>query len=375
MFRKMIALLTVFAMLVPLSSAVAAEESASQPTIEEILNSYHEKAFAAKTAEESGGASTYARSGSGSSQTLEQETVAELTAAGYEAYNVTGDNYETLEETLHTDFAEMGLDPNCSYIIVFSGEESGNDSNTNPNSRIIDLPAYDDFDGDAGSDSSYIFYSEHGGYYQVRQITITASQDSGYAAEEAVDLLSNPYSNNFSGRLLEHIFFSALDTATESNYGTILSLLGVELINSDLAQQARIEVNVGANRTRKYTQIFDEDDSYAGGGRWLTCFSTEYVRVNTYVDVHYYDPQLNGFRNYQSDHKVEYLYCPSYLYPSQQNECAVEAYIAASVSPDGSIVILHELINDINIYVVDEQGNYLNNSPVITIRPYIGTTP
>lgn len=81
MFQKMIALLVIFAMLVPLSSAVAADEPTSQPTIEEILNGYHEKAFAAQTAEENGGASAYARSGSGSSQTLEQETVAELTAA------------------------------------------------------------------------------------------------------------------------------------------------------------------------------------------------------------------------------------------------------------------------------------------------------
>jgi hypothetical protein len=39
--------------------------------MEEILNGYHEKAFAAQTAEENGGTSTYARSGSGSSQTLE----------------------------------------------------------------------------------------------------------------------------------------------------------------------------------------------------------------------------------------------------------------------------------------------------------------
>ena len=33
MFKKMIALLVIFAMLVPLSSAVAADENTSQPTI------------------------------------------------------------------------------------------------------------------------------------------------------------------------------------------------------------------------------------------------------------------------------------------------------------------------------------------------------
>lgn len=138
--KKVIALILVCCMVLPMFSASAVEESAARPTIEEILNGYHEKAFAAQTAEENGGASTYSRSGSGSSQTLEQETVAELTAAGYEAYHVTGDNYEALEETLHTDFAEMGLDPNSSYVVIISGEESDNNPNSNPNSRVIDPP-------------------------------------------------------------------------------------------------------------------------------------------------------------------------------------------------------------------------------------------
>lgn len=137
MFQKMIALLVIFAMLVPLSSAVAADEPTSQPTIEEILDGYHEKAFAAQTAEENGGASAYARSGSGSSQTLEQETVDELTAAGYEAYNVTEDNYEALEESLHTDFSEMGLDPNSSYVVVISGEDPSGISSE----KVSPLPA------------------------------------------------------------------------------------------------------------------------------------------------------------------------------------------------------------------------------------------
>ncbi len=73
-------------MLVPLSPVVAADETTVTPTIEEILNSYHDQAFEAQSAEENGDASTYARGGS--NQTLEQETVDALTDAGYEAYAV-----------------------------------------------------------------------------------------------------------------------------------------------------------------------------------------------------------------------------------------------------------------------------------------------
>ena len=106
--EKITALALIFAMLLPVSSALAADEQKVTPTIEEILNSYHEKAFEAQTAEERGGASTWS---SRSGKTLEEETVDELTAAGYEAYNVTSENYEALEEALQTDFASMGIDP------------------------------------------------------------------------------------------------------------------------------------------------------------------------------------------------------------------------------------------------------------------------
>ena len=84
MTKKIIALTVLFAMLVPFFSAAAADEPTSQPTIEEILNEYHQKAFDAQVAGQQAGASTYSRN-SGSTNTLEQETVDTLTAAGYEA--------------------------------------------------------------------------------------------------------------------------------------------------------------------------------------------------------------------------------------------------------------------------------------------------
>ena len=76
--KKLIALLTVFAMLVPFVPAVAANDTPARPTVET------------------------------------------LNEAGYEAYNVTADNYDTLEDQLQTDFAEMGLDPNGSYKRCYS---------------------------------------------------------------------------------------------------------------------------------------------------------------------------------------------------------------------------------------------------------------
>ena len=45
MLKKSISMMLIFAMLVPVSSAVAADNDPVTPTIEEILNEYHEKAF------------------------------------------------------------------------------------------------------------------------------------------------------------------------------------------------------------------------------------------------------------------------------------------------------------------------------------------
>lgn len=122
MKRKLIAFALVFAMLVSLSLAVAADAVSEPPTIEEILNEYHLKAFDSQTQGDTDTASTWSRRGS-NAKTLEQETVDTLTDAGYEAYNVTTDNFEYLEAELNTDFAGMGLDPNGSYIVVIHGEE------------------------------------------------------------------------------------------------------------------------------------------------------------------------------------------------------------------------------------------------------------
>ena len=101
-------------------SAANDTEPTETRTVEDILNEYHEKSFALETAE--AGTNPAFRSGrSGSSgKSLEEETVEELTAAGYEAYHVTSSNYGELEANLHTDFADMGLDPEGSYIIVLT---------------------------------------------------------------------------------------------------------------------------------------------------------------------------------------------------------------------------------------------------------------
>lgn len=124
--EKMIALMLSVLIPVGMSIPVFAAQNEEGPvkTVAEILNDYHAKSFEKQIAQESETVRAYARSSGSAEKTLEEETVEELTAAGYEAYNVTSSNYEELEASLKTDFEDLGLDPNESYIIVISGEEA-----------------------------------------------------------------------------------------------------------------------------------------------------------------------------------------------------------------------------------------------------------
>ena len=363
MFKKMIAMFIVCAMLVPLSPAVAADEPTSQPTIEEILNAYHAKAFEAQAAEENGGAATYSRRSS--TQTLEQETVAELTAAGYEAYNVTGENYETLEETLNTDFAEMGLNPDSSYVVVISGEDPAAQSNAN--ARAIDPPTADNLDGDISSGTSFLYHSDGSTDYLMRRITITAANDSGYLFSDEHDLINDSSSIEFIERILNHIISTYLDDKSGCSLGTILGLLGVDFVDIAPSQYCTIKLYVGANRSRTYTQVFHYDASKESGGTWVSHYSVEHARVATHVHGQYYDSAIDGFVSYTSPDAIKHFYSENYYNHTAQNE------FAAAYAYDNSMV--DELIGDIYVHLTDAQGNILGNGPIFVFREYVGTKP
>lgn len=169
--KKLISALLVCCMVLLMFPASAAEEAAAQPTIEEILNEYHAKAFEAQSAGDSGSTSTWSRN-TGSSKTLEQETVDTLTEAGYEAYNVTAENYASLEADLNTDFAELGLDPDGSYIMVINGDAS---QRAIGDSEIVPTPG----GTEGGSGIRHTYGDET---YTMRSVTIASTADAALQA-------------------------------------------------------------------------------------------------------------------------------------------------------------------------------------------------
>ena len=264
MKKKIIALTLIFAMLVPFVPAAAAEETAARPTVEEILSQYHQAAFEAEmNGEESAAYSP--RSGS-NGPTLEQQTVDTLNEAGYEAYNVTADNYDTLEEQLQTDFADMGLDPEGSYIIVIHGEE---EQSPNGNARLGDLilPPHEWEPGDgAGGDFTHTY---NGTTYIMRYITVTAvdnANDINYNKAAQIDLLQT-YGDTFFTNVADTAISMVLDEIFEDLYiGTFLSIMGLSTGADYTVHTGTLTFHAGASWNRRFIQVrLNSSDSWRNG--------------------------------------------------------------------------------------------------------------
>lgn len=323
MYKKLIAMIMVCAMLVSISPAVAAEDAPVKPSVEEILNDYHQKAFESQNSEKLGTATTNTnRSGA---KTLEQETVDTLNAAGYEAYNVTASNYDTLEAQLNTDFASLGLDPDCSYIVVISGEESENTNGARGygDNLITPSPWPDD-----GGDGNLFSYTYEGTTYTMRYLTITADDDPAYAKADFYNCLHSNALDNIENSLNAIIFVSAdyiLNTFAPIYLGTIASICGLSLVDFGTASHSTLILNGGASWTRTYTQVWNGYyESWANG----SC--VEYVETLSFVSGMYYDRTLNRMKSVPNDESEATLYSEHYYDMTWRKEEAAKSYYHAT---------------------------------------------
>lgn len=286
-------------------TAVNSEETTggdteATPTIESILNDYHAKS-AALSAASTADASTYSRTVSEDPQDqLKQETIAELYAAGYAAYDLNSSTYQSLERQLSTDFSAMGLDPDGSYIVVISGEEdTQNQTSPGNNSRVITLPPHV-WEGD---DVPYFSYTYNGTVYNMRYLTVTGSYDNGLAARVEIDLI-----NDFTGTKFEKLMHSVVAVATSAvedflYLDTISALISYPIPEPEDSDSMDFEA--GSVWSVKYMQVCN-----VGDDEWVSSASVEYVSM--YYSVTYtYLTTVNGVSAYdsifdESDHEIQY---------------------------------------------------------------------
>lgn len=249
-----------------------------------------------------------------------------LNAAGYEAYNVTSDNYDALEGELQTDFKDMGLDPNGSYIIVISGEDSENSSSAN--SRAVSLPEQDIID-DSGSSFLY-YYDIYDRYYTLRYFTVTCTD--GEVSSDA-DLLSN-HGTSFVNQLANSsVSWGVTHSTFRENYGVLRTLMG--LSSSATYSNGQLSLYGEATWTRKYVQVYDEQVS-----AWCSPFYTEYASTKFTFTGRYYNNTTYSYNSVSSS-KNATIYGIYYNDTDALKELAVLSFHGINESHDvtGSLLV------------------------------------
>ena len=325
-------LILLFTMAVPALATTNDTEPTDTRTVEEILNEYHEKSFAAEMEEKSGNPSVYSRQAN-SGKSLEEETVEELRAAGYEAYHVTSSNYDALEDSLKTDFGEMGLDPNGSYIITISGEPSGD-------ARSVDPPSEDYYDG--GGSGSYFLYTYGNTTYKMRYLTISPSTAGGTSQTKHKDMLGGFDFGAFLARLVDTYIAYRLDRLTGKFYlGTVLSICGVSVADIADEETAQLDYYATVNWTRSCTQIYVE-----GMEAWETRNIVDYASMHRTWTGHYFSNSLLRIKTIDQYDSNSH-YSPHYFDYDWRKEQAVLAY--------NNYTVYDEYVGNMEVYSTLEQ--------------------
>ena len=273
--KKLFAILLTIAMLLPLCTPIAATET-QPPTIDEILNDYHEKLLFPEKYNTDADSAMYSSQKDSNSQTLEQQTVAKLTDAGYTAYNVTAENYNDLQNLLMTDFSEMGLNVAGSYIIVTG--RNANASRFNPNSRWSQLPEPSLQDPDSGGP---FLYTYEGNSYSMQYIYVTGSDLMLSKSVDLMETLGETLLNN----ILNSVVSAYLDSISGPlALGTVASLFGFDITSEYSCDNSSLVMVGSATWTRRYIQVWDEQFEL-----WRNASYSEYARTRTTCTGHFYD--------------------------------------------------------------------------------------
>lgn len=342
MVRKLISITLCAVMLlcmgVPAFAVTNNNEPTETRTVEDILSEYHEKCFAERIAQETDTPMIYSRQATNNGKSFEEETVEELTAAGYEAYNVTGSNYDALEEALNTDFADMGLNRDGSYIIVISGEDTPNGS-TNPNSRGGEGPDQDFLDP-GGGESFLYYYRPYDKYYTMRYFTITGEY---YHLTKEADLMKT-LGETFVNNMLNHMVTVFLDSVSDPlRIGTVASLFGFDITAKYSTRSSSLMVQGASHWTRRYIQIFDEQVA-----AWNNTSYSEYSRTTTLCSGLFYNNSTNSTETYIWN-RTDTVYSPYYNNTDQLKQNAVASF--SSGNP------INDRTGNISLTFIDKDGN------------------
>lgn len=301
MKRKLIALLMIIVTMLSLALPAFADSGAST-SMEDILVEYHSDAMklseSAPSAYRTGKAST-------SLDELTANTVSKLRRIGYDAYTLSSKTYEALEKSLDTDFSEIGLKKDCTYIVVLGDEPMGGAQAQST----------------TGSAFTYTYNSKQ---YKLRRVTITSADDSSYGKSSYKDLLTS-HTKAFIENMLNSVISIVLDAISKKlPLGTIASIFGLKLANFENCNNATMLFQANTAWTRIYTQAYDDNM-----GQWVYGSMVEYVKQTCYIRGDRYNSTINNYEEYSSDKKTNTTYTEHYNSTTWKNEQAIISLIGS----------------------------------------------
>ena len=336
MFKKFVSIQVILTFLFLLALPVFAKgidenapiESECQPTLEEILDEFHNASFQIQTGNNSN-TRTYDNTISSALGNIRCNTVQTLQNAGYDAYDVNPDTYEILETTLNTDFSAINLDPTSSYIIVVEGE----DGDVAPASAV------------GGTAGPTFTHTSGGVTYTMRYLTVTANDNPEYGMSSYVNLLSST-SQTLIQNCLDAVIVAYIDAIAGVPLGTVASICGLSISDFAPAQRATLIMHGATNWTRKFTQVWDPNLE-----GWMFAACVEQVKTLSYISGDYYDATTNSYQQVPQDKVSKTKSSSHYLDYTWRKEKAVLGYLLyntqydltgnVTYSYDGRIVITH----------------------------------
>ena len=319
MFASGLAATMMFAMFqIPVSASAVPET-----TKEEILQNYLEEMMQLK--------SNNISVASTESLNLKDETIAKLNAAGYEAYSVSPDTYEEVEAILNTDFSDINLDPNCSYIITLGNEET------------------------RGKNSSAYSYAKSGTSYTMRTVTVTADDDYRYYQTNDKDLMET-YADSLIRNVINTGISAYADYVTGPlHFGTILSVIGFDVTDFVTNNNNSIRVDGSVAWTRYFTQVLSPYDN-----QWYYGSSTETAYTLVSYSGHRYNPNTNRPETIPAHETSDTLESPHYDYGNWDEENAVIGFLGGYT--------VYDTTGDITLRYEENVGSAVAGDEIFTLR-------
>lgn len=231
---------------------------------------------------------------------IQTDTVKLLNNAGYYAYDVNPDTFETVETSLKTDLEAAGLNPEYSYIILVEGE------NDNLASRSAVSPSFS--------------HTYNGNTYTLRWFTVYASDDPLMGKASDVNVLSST-----SQTIIKNCLDAAISTYISSvskTLGTVASICGLSISNFAPAQTATMRLNGATNWTRRYTQVWSDYDS-----AWANGCCVEEVTAYSFMSGSYYDASTNRYASVPENKKYDTRYSSKFNNDQWRKNYAVIGYL------------------------------------------------